>query len=293
MMEKIKNFRVWLYFIPIIVSLPSVIIGGIAMDVNNIPGIYIILNAACLIIGWIVSCFALSIKVKADKRGTYITMIMSLILVLYALTFIDSGVDSVHRWLSLGPISLYISSIFAPILIIGLWSLLEKNKYLLAGANTVIVAAILFLQPDASQLTAFAIPMMIIFFIKSNKKIPTCFIIGILILFVIISWINLDILPPVIYVEDIVGMVMDMGIIWSVLGIAALILPPIPFFILPTSKYRVVSACLGLYYAIFIVSTFFGNFPVPLMGYGISPIIGYLIAITWLLKTGETGVKAN
>ena len=28
--------------------------------------------------------------------------------------------------------------------------------------------------------------------------------------------------------------------------------------------------------------TFLGNFPMPIMGYGISPIIGYIIAITWL-----------
>lgn len=288
MTEKIKNFKFWLYFIPIIVSLPSVIIGGIAMDVNNIPVMYYTLNISCLIIGWIISCFAIMIKVKTGKRGTYTIIIMGLILVLYELTVIDAGVDNVHRWLSLGPISLYVSSIFAPILIIGVWSILEKNKYLLARVITVIAAAILFLQPDASQLTSFAIPMMIIFFIKANKKVLTYFIIGILILFVVTSWIRLDSLPPVKYVEDIVGLVMDMGIIWSVLGIAALILQPIPFFIIPTSKYRIVSACLGLYYVIFIVSTFFGNFPVPLMGYGVSPIMGYLIAITWLIKTRET-----
>ena len=33
-----------------------------------------------------------------------------------------------------------------------------------------------------------------------------------------------------------------------------------------------------------MIVTLFGNFPMPIMGYGISPVIGYLIAITWLNK---------
>lgn len=36
---------------------------------------------------------------------------------------------------------------------------------------------------------------------------------------------------------------------------------------------------------IILISTLFGNFPVPLMGYGISPIVGYFISITWLIKS--------
>ena len=31
-----------------------------------------------------------------------------------------------------------------------------------------------------------------------------------------------------------------------------------------------------------MIVTLFGNFPMPIMGYGISPVIGYFIAITWL-----------
>ena len=45
------------------------------------------------------------------------------------------------------------------------------------------------------------------------------------------------------------------------------------------------SMCVGLYFIIILISTFWGNFPVPLMGYGISPIIDYFIAITWYAKS--------
>ncbi|WP_070000977.1 cell division protein [Cellulosilyticum sp. I15G10I2] len=273
------------YFITLIVALPAVIIGAIAMSVNNIPSINFVLNIICLLTGWLVSCCVISKNSKIKKSGNYGKIRIVLILMLYVITFIDLGMDGVHRWLSLGPIRLYISSIFAPILIIELWALLKNNNELLVAVITIIVAILLVLQPDASQLTAFAIPMMIILFSKINNKILSCFIIGILISLIITSWIFLDSLPAVIYVEEIVGLVMGMGLIWSILGIISLIILPMPFLFLSKMNERILSKCLGLYFVILIITTSFGNFPVPLMGYGISPIIGYLMAITWLIKT--------
>lgn len=287
-----KNSKIK-YFISIIVALPSVIIGGIAMVTHDIPKMYFALNIACLIVGWLISIYVISKNFKEIKNKICPIIIIAIILLLYAMTFVDSGVDNVHRWLSLGPISLYVSSIFAPIFIIEIWNLFEKNKYLLIVVIAFLAATILFLQPDASQLTSFAVPLIVMLLSKAGKKIPTYIIIAILIFFAITSWIFLDSLPAVIYVEDILGLAMGMGILWSVLGILSLILIPIPFFILAKKKEQLLSVCIGLYYVIFIVSTFFGNFPVPLMGYGVSPIIGYLIAITWLIKNGETGVKAH
>lgn len=273
------------YFITLIVALPAVIIGAIAMSVNNIPSINFVLNIICLLTGWLISCYAISKNSKIRKNRNYGIIRTALILVLYVLTFIDPGMDDVHRWLSLGPIRLYISSIFAPILIIELWTLLKNNNESLVAVITIIVAILLVLQPDASQLTAFAIPMIIILFSKINNRILSCFIIGILISLIITSWIFLDSLPAVIYVEEIVGLVMGMGLIWSILGIISLIILPMPFLFLSKMNERILSKCLGLYFVILIITTFFGNFPVPLMGYGISPIIGYLMAITWLIET--------
>lgn len=52
----------------------------------------------------------------------------------------------------------------------------------------------------------------------------------------------------------------------------------------PPKNYKLPSICIGLYFAILLLSTLFGNFPVPLMGYGFSPIIGYFISIMWYTK---------
>jgi len=93
----------------------------------------------------------------------------------------------------------------------------------------------------------------------------------------------LDNLPPVNYVERIVNMVADMGLIWLILGVASLVALPVPFLLFPSQNTESISRYIGCYYIIIILSTLFGNFPVPLMGYGISPIIGFYISLIWYI----------
>ena len=56
-------------------------------------------------------------------------LVIPLVLVaLLVLPFWFNGLDGVHRWLSFGPINLYIASIILPLLIIHLWKLAIKQS---------------------------------------------------------------------------------------------------------------------------------------------------------------------
>lgn len=270
-------------FLPLAVALPSVIVGAIAMKFHGIPQMIFGQNVACLIIAWLVTCVAISIKHKTKKSNSLIVMVF-ISLVIYLLTYIDGGIGGVHRWISIGPIRLYVSSILLPIFIVQLWTLFSVKSELLAIVITIIVSIMLFLQPDASQLTAFVVTMIIIIISKVNSSVLRHIITMLLVTLVILSWIFLDSLPAVPYVEEIVKMVYNMGILWFILGIASLALLPLPFILLAPKSFKLLYWCVGLYFIIVIISTWFGNFPVPLMGYGVSPIIGYFAAITWLIK---------
>ena len=144
--------------------------------------------------------------------------------------------------------------------------------------------AALALQPDASQTTAFIIPMAIILFSNANNKYFRYSVLGVFSLIVILTWIHLDNLPPVAYVEGIIKMVYKMGVVVFTLGIISLIILPLPLILFPPRNSKLLSTCLGIYYIIVLISTLLGNFPVPLMGYGISPILGYFISIGWLIS---------
>jgi cell division protein FtsW (lipid II flippase) len=192
--------------------------------------------------------------------------------------------EGVHRWISLGPIKFYVASIVLPIVIIKLWGGLVNGKQRVTIITTIIVSLLLLRQPDASQLTAFIIPMIILIWNNTRNNIIRFSIAGALLIMAVVSWVYLDALPPVSYVEEILSLAANTGIIWFVLGVISLVILPLPFIIFPPKNSKLISRCIGIYFIIILISTQFGNFPIPLMGYGISPIIGYFIAITWLVK---------
>lgn len=271
-------------FISLIITIPSITIGAIAMYHNKISSFIWIQNIACLVIAGLISYFAVSNKFKMISRKTSgIFILVSLLLLL--LTLISPGMNGVHRWISLGIINFNVSMIVLPITIIGLWKMSQIKDLRLTVVITIAISIILAIQPDASQLTGFAIPMMFVLFSNTDKKRLRIFIAGILSVLIILSWVFLDNLPPVDYVEGIASLLANMGLIWLVIGVISLGILPMPFILFPPKNFKLPSICVGFYFTIILVSTLFGNFPVPLMGYGISPIIGYYIAITWYAKS--------
>lgn len=278
-------------FIPLIIALPPVTIGAVAMYLNNISiGIWS-RNIITLIILGFISYLFLKDKPKLSNKKSF-GFIVPITIILLVITFFDSGSDSVHRWVAIGPIKLNVASIMLPILIIELWRILKVFNWWYSMIITIFVSILLALQPDASQITGFVVPMSILLLSKANKSIIRYSLIFLLFLFPIISWIYIDSLPPVDYVEEIILMVKVISRVWFMIGIGSLGLLPLPFIIFPAKNYRLLSMCLGFYFIIILMSTLFGNFPVPLMGYGISPIIGYFVAITWLVKV-NTNVSSH
>jgi len=59
----------------------------------------------------------------------------------------------------------------------------------------------------------------------------------------------------------------------------ALPLLPLPFFIEFRRHHDAASLALGVYVALITLAPCWGTFPVPVMGYGVSPIVGYFLAL--------------
>lgn len=271
-------------FIPLIITIPAITIGAIAMYHNKISTFIWAQNIACLVAAGLISYFVVSCKFNMRKSSLYdVSILISLLLII--LTFISPGMNGVHRWLSIGIIKLNVSMIVLPILIIELWKLSQRKGLSISIIITIVISVLLSIQPDASQLTGFAIPMMVMLCSKTDKKVLRSFIVGILSILILLSWVFLDNLPPVAYVEGILSLLGNMGFIWLTLGALSLVILPVPFILFPPKNLKLPSICVGLYFIIILISTFWGNFPVPLMGYGISPIIGYFISITWYAKS--------
>ncbi|MEH7075129.1 hypothetical protein [Neobacillus drentensis] len=261
--------------------LPAILIGTFAMVSNGVASSIWIQNILIWLLGTVLgSSYLFRNKKRKLSIGNLLPTIV--IIVLLVFPFLFNGLDGVHRWLTFGPINIYVASIILPLLIIHLYKLaLNKHERYVIGL-LFITLLILFFHPDAGQLTAFACAAAIILWKTISKWIIKFFSLTFIAVFVIISWIFLDDLEPVPYAEDIIFLVADLGTVWFILGILSLILLLCPFFL--NGNKNVISLSLGVYFLIAIIVTLFGNFPLPIMGYGISPVIGYFIAISWLKK---------
>lgn len=268
-------------------TIPSIAIGALAMYQNHVPFAIWGQNIGCLVLMSVISLLMITRKFN-NTGNRYNQLLLPAAIIALILTFANQGMEGVHRWISIGAVKLNVAMIVLPMILLELYQVLKIRGLTYAGVNAFIILLVLFFQPDASQLTAFAIPMMIMLSQNTRSKKIRLLITGVSVLFIALSWIRLDHLPPVNYVEKILMMVADMGEIWFVLGIISLAILPAPFILLPPKNAVSVSRYIGCYYIVILLSTLFGNFPVPLMGYGISPIVGYYISLTWYFNLTNT-----
>ena len=265
----------------ILAPIPALLVGAIVMSSNKISPFVYGQNLICyLILGSFLHFFsAKSVRIRYSKVGI---MMPILCCIAVACTFFDSGLENVHRWLTFGSFRFYISSIVLPCLIIHLGVLMQKESVVFPVAIAALVILMLTLQPDASQTSAFAVSIAFLVWIQTKNRLLKYGIALWSIGFIVFSWIHIDGLVAVAHVEDILFLAKDMGIAWFVLGIVSLGLLLVPF--LCFSHAPKLARSVGLYYIVTLASSFFGNFPVMFMGFGISPIIGYQLAMFLLLR---------
>lgn len=198
---------------------------------------------------------------------------------LLGLTFLGPEAEGVHRWLRLPFATLNMAAIVLPLTIVALNRLMAKKKGAFSVGGIVAIALLLALQPDASQLLAFSLPMLVSLYTASVSKPAKAGVFAVLLGLNVRSWVCLDDLQPVPYSEGILTMLRDLSPALSILGIVALCGVPAGLLGSWTGKDRKSGPGVALYEALMIVSAWIGNFPVPFMGYGLSPILGFYLVL--------------
>ena len=267
----------WKMLLPFAITMPAILIGAWTMGQNQISmGIWL----QNIIFGLVFACVSAVViyKKRIIKENDNI---LYLALGALLLTFLGRGSDGVHRWFGIAGININVAMVILPIVIIQLYKTSEKKKWLLFNIMIMIYVAVLGIQPDASQLTAFALSMLIVVNTKENPIIWRAISNVVLIVAMVLVWVYLDPLEPVMHVDKIVNLLVAQGTVPALLGIMSLAILPVPFLFFTPKNENKTAKGLGVYFAVVILSTVVGNFPVPLMGYGFSSMLGYFTAITW------------
>jgi cell division protein FtsW (lipid II flippase) len=198
------------------------------------------------------------------------------------LPFAFEGMLGVHRWISVAGLRLHASSIAAPLILLSIAAAASyASGRAVAAAVSAAAVIILALQPDAAQTISLAAAAAVLLVAgKSSEPYQRLLSAALVLALSLGSFIRRDPLPPVAHVEEIFAVVASRGAGPSAMATVALLLLTVPFFAAWQRHRHPVPLALGVYIAMTLLAPAWGTFPVPVMGYGASPILGYFLALT-------------
>jgi hypothetical protein len=193
-----------------------------------------------------------------------------------AATFINEDQEGVYRWWDVGPLHVNAAALILPLTIVALAQ--AGASLIFVSVVSVVLAAQLAAQPDASHATAIAAAMAAAIGLRGDQPGWRWIVVAALALIGGASWLRPDPLEPVPEVEEIVQLAWRIAPIAGILGVAGLIgatLAPLA----GVRPLRPEALALSLYIAIVALAPALGAFPVPLMGVGMSPVLGLWLGI--------------
>jgi hypothetical protein len=240
-------------------------------------------NIAAAVAGLLLLITIARIAGPTTRRTQFALAAAGIVMIL--LPFTASGADGVYRWLSLGPVGIHASSIAAPLIIASV-AAMARTRLLAAVAVAALATTALALQPDAAQATSLAAACCtLLVFDSAPRQLAASVGVALLLGLALSSFVKPDPLPSVPHVEGVLSLLGVRGVEWRGIGTATLLLLPLPFFMMFRRGGDRTSLALGVYVALITLAPFWGTFPVPIMGYGVSPIIGYFLALAFSAQT--------
>lgn len=191
-----------------------------------------------------------------------------------AASFLSPALDGVHRWIDIGPLHLNAAMVFLPPAVIALAA--DERQGLWAWLAPVLCLALLSTQPDASQATTLAAVLVLVAGARAPRLVWRMALVLSTGLAAGFAWLRPDPLQPVPGVELIIGLAFALTPLAGVAAVAALAataaVPVLASW--RTHAARLPGLALGLCLLMWSVMPFLGAFPVPLVGIGMSPIVG-------------------
>lgn len=276
-----------------LISLAAVAIGAFVAASSGVPagvwGRNIGAWAAGALLAGLLAAFA---------RPSILPVFMWALPVGLAAAFLGPPQDGVHRWIDLGPLRVNAALFLTPAAVVALAGLAPGRRWPWIAALLALV--ILVIQPDASQATglaAAAVSVAAVTFRRPLVRLPIVLAAGIL---AGVAWSRPDPLQPIAEVEGVINLAFDVSLIAAFAALLLLALMAVAPALLAWAGPRAtrpagwaLSACLLAW----ILTPALGAFPVPLVGMGLSPIVGAWLGVgllTALMKqAGLHGISTS
>ena len=160
------------------------IVGMIHGDIS--VGIWV-QNPIFIAVFTLAACVVMRLGARVPARAV---MVASALLI--RLTFLEPNIDGVHRWLWLPGFTLNAAAVVLPACVVALTRLAGERRTAWCACGIASIGLLLFMQPDASQLLAFALPMPVLLIGADIHRALKWSLSGILALLTLLSWLRPD-----------------------------------------------------------------------------------------------------
>jgi len=154
---------------------------------------------------------------------------------------------------------------------------------LLSGA---IIAAALLFQPDAAQLSAFVAALSVILVNSSWRLALRLGLFALLLCCTVAAWRVPDPLAPVRYVEGVFRLAAEVSPVALLAAVVSAALPVLGLVAFARSTESNAPLAVAAYYTTLFALAPFQVTPVPLLGFGFGPILGYFLAASLVARSG-------
>jgi hypothetical protein len=262
-------------------------LGMAYMSAAGAPSRYLLVNLAALVLG-ATAWLALAGAGRSRLAGAGATvMVLALALVLTA--FFGTAAEGASRWVMVGPLGLQVSLILVPVM-----TILYARRPDAAGTAGMIVAALaLALQPDRAMAGVLAAGLLALLASKPGRLPALAAAASIL------AFGSTLLLPESLQASAYVDQVLYTAFAVHplagaavVTGAAALVVPAAAGLAGRGGEDRAPLLAFGACWAAVIAAAALGNNPTPLVGYGGSAVLGYLLSVS-LLPAGARRAGAG
>lgn len=250
------------------------------------PPRHLAMNGGALALGLLLATGLAATRSPGPIARSGISLALGAALLLTALFGVSA--DGVARWVSVGGLALQPGLILVPILVLDF----ARGRDGLATLAIVIAALALALQPDRAMAGALAAGIAALAIVRPERTVLVALAAALAGLAA--TLLRADPSPAMPFVDQIFYSSFDVHPLagLAVLGGAALMLVPAIAGLVADPKNRAFYAVFGAVWLAVIAAAALGNYPTPLVGYGGSAIVGYLLSLTGLPardRTAATG----
>lgn len=254
-------------------AVPALALGAWLIYVGGAPRAALTLHISVALVAALVCAGAIGMRrPKATEHAEWLAL--ALAVSLFLPLFADST-GAPQRWLVVGGARLYLAPVVLPLI---LFVLGAPWRALAIGATALAAAAVaLMLQPDAAQSTAFALATLVILAGSDLHRTLRLALAAVVVCAMVVAWRTPDPLAPVRYVEGVFVIAAEVSPVALAVAVCVATLP-----VAALLRVARVTGSRGAYAA---AAYFAGLFalaplqitPVPLLGFGTGPVVGYFL----------------